>query len=187
MPENAGETHVKTFETSKKLQIFHEVPKFPRKCPHCLKCLKGVPAYLVRPYTGVADWRCVAPAHGPSGGIGRVGGVGVGIASTHFGASHSTEAASDAATSVRFVPAPWAVLSGGPAVGAADAAVPVPAGALFRLLASPLRSLPLWCVVGGGGGARVPTSGQSTRAHKQAECIPAEAIGAGFATVTLLW
>jgi hypothetical protein len=33
MPENAGETHVKTFETSKKLQIFHEVPKFPRKCP----------------------------------------------------------------------------------------------------------------------------------------------------------
>ena len=107
----------------------------------------------------------------------------MGIATTHFGASYST-GANGYAASVRFVPAPWAALSGGPAAGAADAAVPVPAGALFQLFTS--RSLPLLCVVGGGG-ARVPTSGQSACVNKQAECIPAEAIGAGFATVTLLW
>jgi hypothetical protein len=111
--------------------------------------------------------------------------VNVALMATHFGAGASEW--SDA-TGVRFVPAPRAGLVGGPAAGAADPAVPTPAGALFRLFFSPLppRSLPLWCVVGSGGG-RFPAAAAASSRGYLAECTPAEGMGAGFAAVTLLW
>lgn len=130
--------------------------------------------------------RCVAPARSPtSAGRGgqTLGGssarahvhgggdaASVALMATHFGAGDSE---GTDATGIRFVPAPRAGLMGGPAAGAADAAVPSPAGALFRLFFSPLppRSVTLWCVVGSGGGrARQGHRGVPDRTRSAALC-----------------
>ena len=151
--------------------------------------------------SGADTWRCVAPARAPTQGstqggthLGgaprqgvsiRGGGASVALMTSHFGASVADRGSH---TRVRFVPPPRAGLVGGPAVGVADAAVPSPAEALFRLFFSPLppRALTLWCVVGGGAGlgSKVPSSGTMA---DTAACTPPDGQSAGFVAVTLLW
>jgi len=121
---------------------------------------------------------CISPAH-------AVGVVPVrGCPTPSCGNAGDFGAAAGAVFSYAVLLGEYALV-GGPAVGAADASERTPA--LFRLVAYPLRSLPLMCVVGGGGGDSALVPSRALSQGQLAECIPTGAVGAGFATVTLVW